>query len=129
MVNSRNENGQEVGQKGWLFLEVECQSLIITIAGVSSCISGIVKCIHLDVGSSYNHILELVMFPSIGRALYHCQSGVVLEALFRHKKFYVKYGNAHEFVIFNIQEHQFWPKVCSLSSFDDLNGLHWKHQC
>lgn len=30
MVGSRNENGQEVSQEGWLFLEIERQRLVIT---------------------------------------------------------------------------------------------------
>jgi hypothetical protein len=31
MVDSRNENGQEVSQEGWLFLEIERQRLVITV--------------------------------------------------------------------------------------------------
>ena len=35
MVDSRNENGQEVSQEGWLFLEIEHQRLVITATDVS----------------------------------------------------------------------------------------------
>ena len=38
MVNLRNENGYEVCQEGWLFLEIEHQWIIVTTANVSTVI-------------------------------------------------------------------------------------------
>jgi hypothetical protein len=35
MVDLRSENGQEVSQEGWLFLEIECQRPVITVTDVS----------------------------------------------------------------------------------------------
>ena len=82
MIDTRDEDSQKVGQEGWLFLKVEGQRLIITIAdGVRMLISRNVNHSHLHVGGPHNHILELVVFPGVGRAFYHCQSCVVLKAL------------------------------------------------
>jgi len=63
-------------------LKVEGQRLIITIAdGVRMLISRNVNHLHLHVGGPHNHVLELAVFPGVGRAFYHCQSCVVLKAL------------------------------------------------
>jgi hypothetical protein len=36
MVNSRNKNSQKVGQERRLFLQIECQSLVVTLSEVSN---------------------------------------------------------------------------------------------
>jgi hypothetical protein len=36
MVNSRNKNGQKVGQESELFLQIERQSFVITLSRVSN---------------------------------------------------------------------------------------------
>jgi len=36
MVNSRNKNGQKVGQESQLFSRVVCQSFVITLSEVSN---------------------------------------------------------------------------------------------
>ena len=36
MVNSRNKNSQKVGQERRLFLQIECQSFVVTLSEVSN---------------------------------------------------------------------------------------------
>ena len=36
MVDSRNKNSQKVSQESWLFLQIECQSLVVTLSEVSN---------------------------------------------------------------------------------------------
>jgi hypothetical protein len=63
VVDARNHDSKEVSEEGGLLLEVERQSLVV----------------NLDVGDAGDHILELVMLPSIGRAFDHSKSGVILD--------------------------------------------------
>jgi hypothetical protein len=91
MINTRDEDSQKVGQEGRLFLKVERQRLIITIAdNVRMLISRDVNHLHLHVGGPHNHVLKLVVFPGVGRAFYHRQSCIVLKSLLRHNKRPVK---------------------------------------
>jgi hypothetical protein len=85
VVNSRDKDSQEVSQEGRLFLEVECQSFIVTTADIIKCVSSTGSNLHLNVGGPYNNILELVVFPCIRRAFYHRQSCIVLQTLFSRR--------------------------------------------
>ena len=71
MVNSRNKNRQKVGQESRLFLQIECQSFVITLSEVSSMFLSWYWNLHLNIGGSHNHVLKLVVFPGVRWTLYY----------------------------------------------------------
>jgi len=118
----QHKNGQEVCQEGWLFLEIERQRLVITVTDISIYIifwQG--QSLHLDVGSSHNHVLELIVFPSI-------ECSIITKAALSWKphsdtNHHVKWHGTHKLVVFDVQEHELQPEMCWLGSFDDLHNV------
>jgi len=78
--------------------------------------------LHLNIGGPHNHVLELIVFPSVRRALYHRQSRVVLETAFRSKPLNA-WCSTDKLIILDVQKYQFWPEMCLLCSFDDLDKV------
>lgn len=74
--------------------------------------------IHLDVGNPDNNFFELIMLPCIGRALDHGQSGIVLIRILEELE--KPRAGTYKFIVLDVQQDEFGPKVGFLSSFDDL---------
>jgi len=78
--------------------------------------------LHLNIRHPDNHILELVVFPSIDRSFDHSEGGIVLE-----------YASAdghppsvtptHKLIIFDEQQDEFWPEMSLLCRPDDLGDV------
>lgn len=120
VINSRYEHGKEVGQECGLLLEIERESLVVTITrSARACgeTKGTIDS-HLDIRYADNHVFELVVLPSIRRTLDHSKSGVILKdwsSLYRVNK-----RETYEFVILDVQEDELGPEMRALSCFDNL---------
>ncbi len=82
MIDTGNEDSEEVGKECRLFLEVERQCFVVAVHVKLASFFMQAKHlgIHFDVGDPDNNILELVVFPSIRRTLDHGKSGIVLRS-------------------------------------------------
>ena len=107
MINTRNEDGQQIGEQLGLFLEIEGQGTVIS--------GGRIKIdrpkkrpysvLHLNIGDLGDDLLELVVLPSIRRSLHHSKRGII------------------EFIVFDVEEDQLRPQMCRLGCLDDLGNI------
>ena len=65
MVDTGNHDRQQIREQCWLLLQVEREGLVVTAGALGSIPKSEVRNSHLDVRNPNNHILELVVFPSI----------------------------------------------------------------
>ena len=78
--------------------------------------------LHLNVRHPDDHVLELVVFPSIGRPFDHSESSIVLRWVSvdgRSPAGTITY----KFIILNVQQDEFWPEMCLLRGPDDLGDV------
>jgi hypothetical protein len=76
--------------------------------------------LHFNVRHADNDIFELVMFPGVCRLLDHSHRSVVLNT--SSASDWACIPATYVFVIFDVQEDQFWPQVCRQRCLDDLPG-------
>lgn len=66
MVDSRNHDGQQIGEEVRLLLQVESERLVVAVTQRLAHPHHIIAtCVHLDVSHPNNHVLELIVFPCI----------------------------------------------------------------
>jgi hypothetical protein len=77
VINTRNKDGEKIGEKCGLLLQVERQGLVITKFRDQYRV--LVSCgyTHFHIGDLDHDFLELIVLPGIRGPLHHCQRGVV----------------------------------------------------
>ena len=78
MVDTRDQDGEQVVEQCRLLREVEVEGLVVAATMSDHSTSPGTKDEHLDVSHANDGLLEHVVLPSIRRALNHGQRSVVL---------------------------------------------------
>ena len=78
MINTRNQDTQQINQKRRLLLEIKCESLVVSGFTVNIISYTTIISLHLHVGHSHNGLLELIVFPSICRTFNHGKGCIIL---------------------------------------------------
>jgi len=108
VINSSSENGEEVVEKHRLLFEVEIEGLNETKRLGTNLIwrqQSTHLVVDFDVGDFDYDLLELIVIPGICSSLHHGESCVV------------------EFVVMNVEEHEFRPKVSLLGGTKNLGDV------
>ena len=77
---------------------------------------------HLNICHSDSHVLELVVFPSIGGPFNHSKSSVILESVSADSR-PLPCLSTHKFIILDVQQNELWPEMSLLRSPDDLGDV------
>jgi len=78
VIDTRNQDSQQISQKRRLLLEVKCQSLVVSEFTVNIVSNTTVISLHFYIGHSHNGLLELIVFPSICRTFDHGKGCIIL---------------------------------------------------
>jgi hypothetical protein len=77
VVNTRDKDGEKVGEKRGLLLQVERKGLVIAKFCDQYYVLVSYGYAHFHIGDLDHDFLELIMLPGIRRPLHHGQRGVV----------------------------------------------------
>ena len=86
MVEAWGKNQQQVVEQQWLVIQIELQRLVV----------------ELYVGNFSDDVLEMALFPGLGRVVHHGDDGVI------------------KLLVFVVQEHQLCPQVGLFRCSQDL---------
>lgn len=124
VIDTRDHHTQKIGQQRRLLLKVERQGLVVAghknVSHDSRAVSQR-QHLHLDICHTDDHVLELVVFPGIGRPFDHSEGSVVLKRISVDDS--SSTSPTYKLIILDVQQDELWPEMGLFGSPDDLGDI------